>query len=123
MTAPTDPSTETAPDVPLPLKVAAGLCAAVGILSLFGALAVSIPLVTSEPVTWIPLVVNITAAISMCLAAFFVWKQRKVGVALILVAWLLPSLINVLAGGSFRLPSLLMVLALLTLALSWHLLR
>jgi hypothetical protein len=38
------------------------------------------------------------------------------------MAWFLPTLLNLFAGQSPRLPSLLMVLALLTLALSWHLL-
>jgi hypothetical protein len=109
--------------IPLPLLVAGGLCAAVGILSLFLALATGIPLLRSAPASWIPLVVNTTVSILMCVAAVLVWKRRRLGVIMIALAWVLPTLLNVLAGQSPRLPSLLMVLALLTLALSWHLLH
>ena len=120
MTAPIEPPPEWSRDVPLALRVAAGLCAAVGILSVVGALAVSIPLVTDAPRTWLPLGVNLTAALLMCLAAVFVWKRRKLGVYLIVVAWTLPNLVNLAYGHSLRGPSLLMVLALITLATNWH---
>ena len=56
----------------------------------------------------------------MCLAAVFVWKRRKLGVYLIVVAWTLPNLVNLAYGRSLRGPSLLMVLALITLATNWH---
>ncbi len=108
--------------IPLPLLVAGGLCAAVGILSFFVALAVGIPPLRTAPASWISLVVNTTASILMCVAAVLAWKRRKLAVVMIALAWFLPTLTNLLAGQSPRLPSLLMVLALLTLALSWHLL-
>jgi hypothetical protein len=108
--------------IPLPLLVAGGLCAAVGIISFFVALAVGIPRLRSAPASWISLVVNTAASISMCVAAVLAWKRRKLAVAMIGLAWFLPTLANLFAGQSPRLPSLLMVLALLTLALSWHLL-
>jgi len=120
MTAPIESPPESSVEVPLALRVAAGLCAAVGILSVVGALAVSIRLVTDAPRTWIPLGVNLTAAVLMCLAAVFVWKGRKLGVYLIVVAWTLPNLINLAYGHSLRGPSLLIVLALITLATNWH---
>jgi len=85
-----------------------------------GALAVSVPLVTDAPRTWLPLGVNLTAALLMCLAAVFVWKRRRLGVYLIVVAWTLPNLVNLAYGHSLRGPSLLMVLALITLATNWH---
>jgi hypothetical protein len=120
VTSPIEPSAEPPFPVPLPLRVAAGLCAAVGGLSLFGALAVSIPLVRSTPQTWIPLGVNTTAALLMCAAAVLVWKRRKLGVTAVVLAWLLPTVVNLFAGQSVRAPSLLMVLALITLAVNWH---
>jgi hypothetical protein len=120
MTAPIEPPPEWSRDVPLALPVAAGLCAAVGILSVVGALAVSIPLVTDAHRTWLPLAVNLTAALLMCLAAVFVWKRRKLGVYLIVVAWTLPNMVNLAYSHSLRGPSLLMVLALITLAANWH---
>ena len=123
MTAPIDSPPESPVGVPLALRVATGLCAAVGILSVFGALAVSIPLATDAPRTWIPLGVNLSAALLMCLAAVFVWKRRRLGLYLIAVAWTLPNLLNLAYGQSLRGPSLLMVLALITLATNWHLLR
>src|SRR4051794_5515116 len=120
MTAPIESPPASSLDVPLALRVAAGLCAAVGILSVVGALAVSIPLVTDAPRTWIPLGVNVTAALLMCLAAVFVWKRRKLGVYLIVVAWTLPNLVNLAYGHSLRGPSLLMVRALIPLATNGH---
>lgn len=108
--------------VPLPLLVAGGLCAAVGIISFFVALAVGIPLLRVAPSSWISLLVNTSALILMCVAAVLAWKRRKLAVVMIGLAWFLPTLLNLFAGQSPRLPSLLMVLALLTLALSWHLL-
>lgn len=108
--------------IPLPLLVAGGLCVAVGILSFFLALAVGIPRVKSAPASWISLVVNTTASILMGVAAVLAWKRRKLAVVMIALAWFLPTLTNLFAGQSPRPPSLLMVLALLTLALSWHLL-
>jgi hypothetical protein len=104
---------------PLQLKVAAALCAVVGVLSVFGAIAVSLPLLQK---TWVPLVINLAAALSVCVAAILVWKRRKLGAYLLVLGWALPTANNVIAGAGVHSPSLLMVLALLTLALSWHLL-
>jgi hypothetical protein len=39
------------------------------------------------------------------------------------LAWLLPTVNNLLAGASIQAPSLLMVLALITLAANWQRLR
>jgi hypothetical protein len=106
--------------IPLPFRVAAGLCVVVGLLSLVGALAVSLPLLRVAPRTWMPLAVNTTAALLMCGAAVLAWKGRKLALGAVVLAWLLPTLNNLLAGASVRPPSLLMVLALITLAANWR---
>ena len=56
----------------------------------------------------------------MCVAAVMSWKQKRVAVWLVLAAYLLPTTINLLGGYALRWPSLLLVLALLTLAHNWH---
>jgi len=117
MTVP-EPTTIPVPRIPLQLKVAGALCAVVGIFSVFEALAVSPPLVST---TWVPLVVKLVSALCMCFAAVFVWKQRRLGAFLILLGLLLPVVANVMSGASTRLPSLLSILAFVALALSWHL--
>lgn len=106
--------------VPFGLRVAAWLCAAVGILSLLGALVVSVPLVGVRAKTWIPLVLNTSAALSMCAAAILAWQRRKLSLYAVIAAWALPTLANLLADAPIRPPSLLMVLAIITLAMNWH---
>jgi hypothetical protein len=106
--------------VPLGLRVAAGLCAAVGILSLFGALAVSVPLIGAHARTWIPLVLNVSAALSMCAAAVLAWRRRRQSLYAVIAAWALPTVANLLADAPMRPPSLLMVLAIIALAMNWH---
>ena len=122
MSSPIDesPASEHGEAVPLFVRVAAGLCLVVGLLSLVGALVVSIPLVRTSPRTWIPLAVNVTAALLMCAAAVLAWTRRKLAVVAVVLAWLLPTLNNLLAGASIQAPSLLMVLALITLAANWQ---
>ena len=122
MINPTDQSlaSERTEPVPLFVRIAAGLCLVVGLLSLVGALVVSIPLVRSAPRTWIPLAVNTTAALLMSAAAVLAWTRRRFAVGAVVLAWLLPTLNNLLAGASIQAPSLLMVLALITLAANWQ---
>jgi hypothetical protein len=117
------PASERGEVVPLFVRVATGLCSVVGLLSLLGALVVSIPLVWSAPRTWIPLAVNTTAALLMCAAAVLAWTRRKFTIVAVVLAWLLPTVNNLLAGASIQAPSLLMVLALITLAANWQRLR
>ena len=105
---------------PFGLRVAASLCAVVGVLSVFGALAVSLPLVGHDPRSWLPLTVNLAAAFLMCAAAVLTWRKRRLGVACVVLAWALPTLVNLLGGAPLHAPSLLMVLALVTLAGNWH---
>lgn len=56
----------------------------------------------------------------MCGAAVLAWKGRKLALGAVVLAWLLPTVNNLLAGASVRPPSLLMVLALITLAANWQ---
>ena len=71
---------------------------------------------------WLLAPVMVLAAVGMVLSRKAVHSALMLAVVMIGLAWFLPTLTNLFAGQSPRLPSLLMVLALLTLALSWHLL-
>lgn len=123
MTASTEVTPATATPIPLGLRVASTLCWVVGVLSLLVALAISIPLLTSAPRTWIPLLVNGAAATLVCVAAVLVRQRRKLGAYFVVVAWALPTVVNLLAGAGVRAPSLFMTLALITLAANWRELR
>ena len=80
------PASEHGDALPLFVRVAAGLCLVVGLLSLLGALVVSIPLVRTAPRTWIPLAVNVTAAFLMCAAAVLAWTRRRLAVVAVVLA-------------------------------------
>jgi hypothetical protein len=105
--------------VPVALRVAAGLCLVVGLLSLFRVLAVSFPLDETSR-TWIPFAVNLSAALLMCTAAILALRRSKLALMAVVLAWLIPTANNLLTGGSIQVPSLLMVLALITLATNWQ---
>ncbi len=90
---------------------------------MFGALAVSLPVAGNGALAWIRLGVNMTAALVMCFAAVLAWMRRKLAVAAVILAWALPTTVTVLTGQPIRAPSLLMILALITLTVNWQLLR
>jgi len=115
MTAPLD-SSPPIHSVPLPFRVAAGLCAVVGVLSVIGAVAIRMT-------PMLAFAINLTAALAMCGAAAASWKGRRWSVWLIILAWALPNANNLVFGASVRPPSLLMVLALITLVANWNALR
>jgi len=120
MTAPLDSSRAWFAAPPLGLRVAAGLCAVVGLLSIVGAIALSEPLSDATTLGWFVLISNLLAALLMCAAAVQTWRRRKTGTLFVVLAWALPTTTSLLVGVSPRGPSLLMLLALITLASNWR---
>ena len=112
------PVTSSAPS--FPLRVAATLSMIVGVLSVGGALAVSLPALNGSATSGLALIVNMSAALLMCAAAVLIWKRRRFGVFAIGVAWALPNVLSLILGQSLRPPSLLMLLAILTVASNWR---
>lgn len=109
--------------LPISLRIAVVLCAIVGIVSLILVLRSTVPLIGSATPVWTPLAVNASAALLMCVAAVLAWYRRRLSLLAIVAAWALPSAINFAAGQPVHYPALVMVLAFITLAVSWRHLR
>jgi hypothetical protein len=120
MTIPIDTSEQASAKPPLALRIAAGLCAVVGMLSVFAAIALGAARHTANSVAWIVFGSNLTAALLMCAAAAQTWRARKIGTLFVVLAWAVPTVMSLLLGQSPRGPSLLMVLALIVLASNWR---
>ena len=120
MTIPVDNSKEASARPPLGLRLAAGLCAVVGILSIFGALALSGSLSAPNGLGWVVLGSNLSAALLMCAAAVQTWRRRTIGALFVVLAWAVPTGMTLLLGQAPRGPSLLMLLALITIASNWR---
>ena len=127
MTSPSEasPPPEAPPEfetvrVPIALKVAAGLCIAVGLTSLLLGVPVSIELIGRSPLGWLALVVNTSGALLMCAAAYFSLRARKASLYCVVLAYAIPTTSNIIFHEGIHWPSILMLLAFLTLVLSWH---
>ena len=62
--------------------------------------------------------VNVGAALIVCIAAIQIRRQRKLGVVLMLLAWVIPTILAVVQHRSVR-GSLLLFLALLFAGANW----
>lgn len=107
---------------PLPLRIAATLCLVIGVVNLLGAVAVSVPLAAGPDGSWFPPVLNILGPLLALLAAGFIWRRRRIGVLLLVLAWGLPTAITMLSRQSPRGPALLLVVALIAVGANWKLL-
>ena len=106
--------------LPISLRVAAVLCAIVGIVSLIRVLTAIVPLIGSAAPIWMPLAVNASAALLMCVAALLAWFRRRLSLLAIVAAWALPSAVNFAAGQPVHYPALVMALAFITLGANWR---
>ena len=106
--------------LPIALKVAAGLCIAVGLSSLFFGVLASIELIGRSPLGWLALIVNTSAALLMCAAAYLSFQARKASLYCVVLAYAIPTTSNIIFREGIHWPSILMLLAFLTLVLNWH---
>jgi hypothetical protein len=107
---------EAAPTLaPTGIRVASTLCWVVGVLTILAALAVGIPAYTQQG-TIVPLAPTAVAGIGVCVAAVLVRRQRKLGVLFLVLAWAVPTAVNVLNHQSVRGNFLLFAALLLALA-------
>jgi hypothetical protein len=109
--------------LPISLRIAAVLCAIVGVVSLVRVLTTMMPLLGSAAPPWTPLAVNASAALLMCVAAVLAWFRRRLSLLAIVAAWALPSAINFAAGQPVQYPAAVMALAFITLGANWRYLR
>jgi hypothetical protein len=116
-----DGGKSTSHHVALQLRVAASLCAIVGVLSLFRAILMGPPS-GNNAVGWLSFAVNVITALLMCGAAIWTWKARRVAAYALVLAYFLPNALNLATGHGFQWPSVLLLLAFLVQLHSWHLL-
>jgi hypothetical protein len=64
-------------------------------------------------------VANVTAGIMVCVAGFLVWKQRRLGVLLVVLGWAFPTVGALLAHEPTRAGPVLLLIAMLLLFANW----
>jgi len=120
MTTPTD-STPVSPaspaQPPLGVRVSSTLCWLVGILTVAVAFAVGIPAV-SEGLGLLYPAVSLVAGLGVCVAAFLIRRQKKLGVLVLALSWALPTAVMLLSHESPR-GSAFLLAALLFAAANW----
>ena len=115
--SPTVPNPTPLPQVPLGVRVSSTIAWVVGILWILVSIAVGIPAIPSG--VGVPfIVVNVGAALIVCVAATQIRRQRKLGVLLMLLAWAIPTILAVFQHRSVR-GSLLLFIALLFAGANW----
>lgn len=102
---------------PAGVRIASTLCWVVGVLTILITLAVAIPTISSSG-TPLFLAVNLLAGVAVCVAAFLIRRQRRLGVLVMVLAWALPTLVSVLNHQPAR-GSLLLFVALLLAGANW----
>jgi hypothetical protein len=68
-------------------------------------------------------VANVTAGIIVCVAGFLVWKQRRLGVLLVVLGWAFPTAGALLTHQPTRAGPVLLLIAMLLLFANWKNLR
>jgi hypothetical protein len=108
---------------PLGLRVAATLCAVVGVLSTLAAVGMSAEMAGRPHPVWVSVVLNPLVGLAVCAAAVLVWRGRRAAGYLLAASCILPNLGNLAYGKPLRPPGLLLLLAIITVAANWKLLR
>ena len=122
MTAPADLTASTSLP-PLGIRVAATLTAVVGLVSAVGVISVEAQMAALRDPPLFALVLNPLVVIGVLAAAVLLWQRRRLGAYLLLAGAILPNLLNLAYGAPLRAPGLLMILAIITVAANWRLLR
>lgn len=107
----------------MPLRVAAVLCLVVGMVTLIGGVAQAVPLAGGADGSWWPMAVGLVTPALIFAAAGLIWRRRRLGVLLLVVAWAIPTTVALLVGASPRGPAPLLVIVLVTIAANWRLLE
>jgi hypothetical protein len=108
---------------PLGLRVAATLCAVVGLLSALAVIVMESDQASRSRTPALALLTNPAAAVAVCVAAVLLWRRRKWGGYLLVAAAIVPNLVSIGYGIPLRMPGLLMLLAIITVAVNWAELR
>ena len=116
------PSQPSVPDAatrraPVGVRVASTLCWIVGILTILVNVAVGIPAISAGR-SLVLVVVNLVAGAAVCVAAFLIRRQRRLGVLVMLLGWALPTVALLLTHQSAR-GSFLLFVALLFAGANW----
>jgi hypothetical protein len=106
---------------PTGVRIAGILAGLVGILTIAGAVAVGLP-VLSENGSALPLATGLIAGVGACVAAVLIWRRRRLGVLVLAVSWSIPTIAALAVGEPAR-GNLLLVAAFLLSAANWKALR
>ena len=117
MTSPLPAEAATPTPAPAGVRIASTLCWVVGVLTILVTLAVGIPLLSSGGAL-VFLSVNLVAGLAVCVAAFLIRRQRRLGVLVMLLAWALPTVVALVSHQPVR-GSLFLLVALLFAGANW----
>src|SRR5258708_24692557 len=107
---------------PMGIRIASILCWVVGIFSLVVGLATGVPAAVRDGGRLVLLTINLLTGIGVCVAGYLIWRQRRLGALIIVLAWVLPAVMSFLAGTTVRAgPPLLLLAMLFSLAHSKNL--
>ncbi|MDB4884271.1 MAG: hypothetical protein JWL95_3037 [Gemmatimonadetes bacterium] len=95
----------------------------VGVVSALGVISVEAQMAALPNRPWFALALNPAVVIGVLVAAVLLWQRRRLGAYLLLAGAILPNLLNLAYGAPLRAPGLLMLLAIITVAANWRLLR
>jgi len=113
------PATTTRPAV---LTLASVLCWLAGLVTI--ALSISTGLSLISTVADVVLItVNLAAGAMVCVAGLLVYRQRKVGALLVVIAWAFPQAADLAAGQPVRPGPVLLLLAMLATFSNWRYMR
>ncbi|HEX6052590.1 MAG TPA: hypothetical protein VFZ21_25170 [Gemmatimonadaceae bacterium] len=109
--------------VPLPLRVAAILSAIVGVVTTVAAAGGGLTGPEAARYNGVTMTFGVVAGVSLCVGAALVFRRRRLGAGIVVMACVLPTVIGVFTTGRVHPPALLLILATITVLANWRLLR
>lgn len=105
---------------PVGVRVAALLASVVGAVTLLAALTMGFSQFNPyEKLGWLPLATSLVAGIGACSAAVLIWRMRRLGVLVLVLAWAAPTF-AILALGEQASGSIFLTGSLLFSAANWR---
>ena len=116
------PQSEPSGATPMGVRIAGTLSGLVGVLSMLVAAAVGIPALGGADGSILPLAVGLIAGAGACVAALLLWRRRRAGVLVLVLAFAVPTSAALALGAPVR-GNIFITVALLLAAANWKHLR